>query len=281
MPRIRSHTALPRGVSGRFNPHLAGTVATVVLALTAGMLALAGVARGDAGPARHARSARPAKVLLGNATIESQRDALIPGRSEAFGLRAHASGQIAVLQLYVRRAEHRHHGARWPLHQLRPRPGHVARNRLARLTAQERLEQRDARAQPADRRPSLLAHDPRRGRYAALPRQPAWALPQRRQHPHQPPRAAHRLERRSVPPPHALPDLSLRHRRLRAGAERPQRRPPDPDLRPKRPTGTRRAGHDQPPGGKSFEPKNTYANTIFTKKKEKKKRRKNCRHRPR
>jgi hypothetical protein len=40
-------------------------------------------------------------VLLGDATIESQRDALIPGRPEAFRLRAHASGQIATVQLYI------------------------------------------------------------------------------------------------------------------------------------------------------------------------------------
>jgi hypothetical protein len=101
MPRIRSHTALPRGASGRFNPHLAGMAATFVLALIAGTLALVGAALGDAAPAHHAHSARPAKVLLGNATIESQRDALIPGRPEAFGLRAHANGQIATLRLYI------------------------------------------------------------------------------------------------------------------------------------------------------------------------------------
>ncbi len=101
MPRIRSHTALPRGASGQSDPHLAGLVATVALALVVGTLALAGGALGDAAPARHTRSARPAEVLLGNATIESQRDALIPGRPEAFGLRAHASGRIATLRLYI------------------------------------------------------------------------------------------------------------------------------------------------------------------------------------
>ncbi len=101
MPRIRSRTALPRGPSGRSNPHWAGSVATVALALIAGMLALAGVALGDAAPARHVHSARPVEVLLGNATIESQHDALTPGRPEAFGLRAHASGQIAALRLYI------------------------------------------------------------------------------------------------------------------------------------------------------------------------------------
>ena len=101
MPRIRSHTALPRGASGQSNPHLARLVVAVALALIVGTLVLAEAALGDAAPARHAHSARPAEVLLGNATIESQRDALIPGRSEAFGLRAHASGQIATLQLYI------------------------------------------------------------------------------------------------------------------------------------------------------------------------------------
>jgi hypothetical protein len=100
MPRIRSRTALPRGVSGLSDSHLARLVA-VAIALIVGALALAEAALGDAAPAPHAHSARPAKVLLGNATIESQRDALIPGRSEAFGLRAHASGQIATLQLYI------------------------------------------------------------------------------------------------------------------------------------------------------------------------------------
>jgi Right handed beta helix region len=100
MPRIRSHTALPRRASGRFNPRLA-RVATVALALIAGTLVFAATALSDATPARHPRSARPAKVLLGNATIESQRDALIPGRPEAFGLRARASGQIATLRLYI------------------------------------------------------------------------------------------------------------------------------------------------------------------------------------
>ncbi len=101
MPRIRSHTVLPRNASGRSHPRLAGLAATIALVLIAGTLAFAGAALGDAAPARHHRSARAVKVLLGNATIESQRDALIPGRLEAFGLRAHASGQIATLRLYI------------------------------------------------------------------------------------------------------------------------------------------------------------------------------------
>ncbi|HEV3323111.1 MAG TPA: right-handed parallel beta-helix repeat-containing protein [Solirubrobacteraceae bacterium] len=78
-----------------------------MLAIVVGALVLAATAPGASpalgakAPALHARSARPSTVLLGDATVEPQRDALIPGLPEAFRLRAHASGQIASLRLYI------------------------------------------------------------------------------------------------------------------------------------------------------------------------------------
>ncbi len=89
MPNAYRRASVPKYARDRSIALMATLVAATIFALSLGALSV------------RAAGAGPAKVLLGDTTVESQHDALVAGRLEAFRLRANASGHAASLWLYL------------------------------------------------------------------------------------------------------------------------------------------------------------------------------------
>jgi hypothetical protein len=87
MPRAFRHASVPRYVPKPPIVCLAALIAVATLVVPTASLG--------------AKRTRKVKVLLGDTAIESQHGKLVAGRSEAFRLRAHASGLAVKLRLYI------------------------------------------------------------------------------------------------------------------------------------------------------------------------------------